>query len=770
MTKPSLSQSVPKTRPGIPTQTLSLLAIMAASALLGPLSETRADGPSDQVNVFVGTGGHGHTYPGATTPFGLVQLSPDTPTKGWDGCAGYHYSDSKILGFSHTHLSGTGIPDLGDLLVMPTEGALQSGDNYQPLTAERMGSEFSHTNEIANPGYYRVWLDKYKVVAELTATPHAGMHRYTFSEAGDGHLILDLVRGIGCQPLDASLQIEGDNLITGYRSTTGWAKKRSIYFAIECSRPIKSYGFELNGKPLPDGSTNAVGKNIRAHLDFNVTPSTQIYLRVGLSPTSIEEARKNLRAEMPSWEFDAYQAAAKKLWNDQLSHLQVESIDPALRQTFYTAMYHTMCAPTLFNDVDGSYRGPDGENHTNANFQYYSTFSLWDTFRAEHPLLTLTAPERINDFIQTMTAFYQESPDHALPMWPLASFETWCMIGYHSVPVIWDAYEKGFRGFDAQLAYKAMRETAMASRYHQDDYQKYGYIPQARRTSSVARTLEFAYDDWCIAQMATALGKTEDAELFTKRSQSYKNVFDPSVGFFRAKTADGQFVGAFDPKHVSYDDYIEADAWHYTFAVMQDVPGMIELYGGEKAFVKKLDQLFEEDSDFNPPLADATGLIGQYAHGNEPCHHVIYLYALAGAQYKTALRAHQTMLLHYNNSVEGICGNDDCGEISAWYVWSAMGLYPMNPANGVYVIGSPLMAKTTIQLDPKFARGKTFTIIADKVSNQNIYVQSAKLNGELLAHPWVTHEQITAGGTLELEMGISPNKVWNAPLPTRQRN
>ncbi len=745
-----------------PIGSLFFMATLGASLL--QLRGAPVTVPGDSVNLFIGTGGHGHTYPGATTPFGFVQLSPDTPMKGWDGCAGYHYSDSKILGFSHTHLSGTGIPDLGDLLVMPVQGSLQDSDNYQPLTAERLGSDFSHTNEIANPGYYRVWLDRYKVVAELTATPHAGMHRYTFSTAGEGHLILDLVRGIGCQPTNATLQLAGGNLITGYRATTGWAKKRSIYFAIESSRPFKSIGFELNGKPLPEGTTNAEGKNIRAHLDFNVTAATQIYLRVGLSPTSVEEAVKNLRAEMPSWDFEEYQAAAKKTWNEQLSRLQIESSDPGIRETFYTALYHTMCAPALFNDADGSYRGPDGQNHTNANFQYYSTFSLWDTFRAEHPLLTLTQPGRINDFVQSMLAFYQESPDRALPMWPLASCETRCMIAYHSVPVIWDAYAKGFRGYDAELAYKAMRETAMADRYHQDEYKKFGYIPQGRRKSSVARTLEFSYDDWCIAQMAKALGRTEDAELFTKRSQCYTNLFDPSVGFFRAKTADGKFEGTFDPKHVSFDDYIEADAWHYTFGAMHDVPGMIQLYGGNKAFVKKLDEMFNEDSDFNPPLADATGLIGQYAHGNEPCHHVTYLYALAGAQYKTALRAHQAMVLHYNNTVDGLCGNDDCGQISAWYVWSAMGLYPLNPANGIYVIGSPLMEKSTIQLDPKFFKGGTFTILAHNVSNQNIYIQSAKLNGQRLDHPWVTHEEITNGGTLEFEMGISPNKTWAAAV------
>jgi predicted alpha-1,2-mannosidase len=758
----------PENRPGqrlaLKQGKLRFARLVFACAALGASPWRLAAAPSspvDEVNVFIGTGAHGHTYPGATTPFGMVQLSPDTPMKGWDGCSGYHYSDSKILGFSHTHLSGTGIGDLGDVSIMPVTDPLQEDGNYRALAAERLASEFSHENEIASPGYYRVWLDKYKVGAELTATTHAGMHRYTFSTAGTGQLVIDLVRGINNSVTDATLTIDG-NWITGHRSTTGWAKKRTIYFAMEVSHPFEGFGVEVNGKPLEAGVSNAAGKQIRAHLKFPISPAKQVYVRVGISPTSVEQARKNVLAEMPSWDFEAVHAAAISAWSNQLSRIEIASANPATRQTFYTALYHTMMAPTLFNNVDGSYRGADGQVHTNGGFQNYTTFSLWDTFRAEHPLLTITQPERVNDFIQSFLAFYKESPDHALPVWPLHGFETWCMIGYHSVPVILDAYAKGFRGFDAGLALKAMVDSATNSRHHQGEYQKLGYVASetGRRKHAAARTLEYAYDDWCIAEMAKALGKPAEAEQFTRRAKNHTNVFDPKAGFFRGKTASGTWREPYDPKAVNFEDYVEANAWQYTFAAMHDTAGMIELYGGKEAFIRKLDELFDQDSDIHRHLVDVTGLVGHYAHGNEPCHHVAYLYALAGAQHKTARRVRQILAMHYDHTTHGICGNDDCGQMSAWYVWSAIGLYPVNPANGVYVIGSPLVDKATIRLDPKYYKGGTFTIVARNVSSQNIYVQSATLNGRPLNPAWITHEQLANGGTLELEMGILPNLNW----------
>jgi predicted alpha-1,2-mannosidase len=728
--------------------------------------------PVEDALPLIGTGDHGHTCPGATVPFGLVQLSPDTRTVGWDACSGYHYSDSSILGFSHTHLSGTGCADFGDLLVLPVTGELNEAGNYKPLDPERFKSSFSHENEIAQPGYYQVMLDKYNTRVELTATPHAGMHRYTFPVSKKCHLLLDLVHGLNNQPVESLLKIVSNTTISGYRRSNGWAKDRTIFFVIECSQPFDSFGLELNEKALPANHTEALGKNVRGHLDYQNVAGQQIVVRVGLSPTSVDEARQNLQAEIPGWDFDTVRKAAQAVWNENLSRIRIESPNPNIRQTFYSALYHTMTAPTLYNDVDGSYRGPDKAIHSGAGFQYYSTFSLWDTFRAEHPLMTLVQPGRVNDFIQTMLAFYQESTDHLLPMWPLASYETLCMIGYHSAPIIWDAYAKGFRGFDASLAFQAMRDTAMSGRNRQDEYQKFGYVPWVKgRQAATSMTLEFAYDDWCIAQMAEALGKTNDAELFKKRSLNYKNVWDSKTSFFRSKNPDGTFHEPFDPKEcanwtdsVGSDSYTEADAWQYMFAVMHDVPGMIKLYGGKQPFINRLDQLFNEDSDMSNWTHDVSGLIGQYAHGNEPCHHVAYLYALAGAQYKTAQRVREIQLTQYDNTPEGICGNDDCGQISAWYVWSAIGLYPLNPGSGVYVIGSPLVEKATIQLDPKFYNGGTFTIIAHNVSKQNCYIQSARLNGKPFNRPWISHDEIVNGGTLELDMDILPNKTWGSNI------
>ncbi|MDE3067569.1 MAG: GH92 family glycosyl hydrolase [Verrucomicrobiota bacterium] len=753
-----------------------MLAVLLAPCLL-TVSAGAAPEPVDEALPMVGTGGHGHTYPGATVPFGFVQLSPDTRMEGWDACSGYHYSDTNILGFSHTHLSGTGGIDLGELLIMPVTGPLEASDGYEPLDAERFKSGFSHANEVAQPGYYRVRLDRYNVRAELTATAHCGMHRYTFPASDQSHLLIDLVHGLGNRPTGALLKVESNTEISGYRSNNGWAKGKTLYFVIETSEPFQSFGLELNGKPLPEGRPEAKGEEVRAHLDFQTTAGEQIVLRVGLSPSSIEEAKKNLQTEIPGWNFDAVRQATRREWNDNLLRLQIECANPNVRQTFYSALYHTMVAPTLYNNADGSYRGADRKNHPSAGFQDYSTFSMWDIFRAEAPLLTLTEPERINDFVQSMLVFYQQSPTHALPVWPLANYETWCMICNHSIPIIYDAYEKGFRGFDAELAFQAMTNSALGhfnANKRQDEYNKFGYVPWVKgKGASVSSTLELAYDDWCIAQMAKALGKTNDYETFSKRAENYKNVLDPKTKFFRAKNPDGTFHEPFNPIEVAKGgdtadgSYTEADAWQYTFAVLQDVPGMIRLYGGDQAFIRRLDQFFDMDSYMTHWRIDVTGLIGQYAHGNEPDEQCAYLYALAGAQYKTAWRAREIMLTQYNNTPDGLCGNDDCGQISAWYVWSAMGLYPVNPAGGIYVIGSPLVQKAVMHLDPKYYPGGTFTVLVHSQPTgyapdprMSVYVQSARLDGQPLNRPWITQQVIAKGGTLELEMGLLPDKSW----------
>jgi predicted alpha-1,2-mannosidase len=549
-----------------------------------------------------------------------------------------------------------------------------------------------------------------------------------------------------------------------------------LYFAAECSRPFKHCGFEADGKPLADHETGARGKNLRAHLDFETSQGEQIVVRIGLSPTSVAEARKNLAAEISSWDFDAIRDAARNAWNENLSRIRIESRDPEVRRVFYTALYHAMVSPTLYNDADGTYKGADNQDHT-GKFQNYSTFSCWDTFRAQAPLLTLAEPERINDFVQSMLAFYQQSPDHGLPIWPLANYETHTMIGVHSIPMIYDAYEKGFRGFDAQLALQAMRESAMGHQKRQDEYNKLGWIPWVQgKPSSTSQTLELSFDDWCIGQMAKALGDTNNYELFSARAQNYKNVWDSTTHFFRAKNADGAYNPDFNPKEVaSHADvadgyFTEANAWQYMFAVQQDVPGMIQLYGGNEAFIHKLDDLFNQDSDMVNWRVDVSGLIGQYAHGNEPCHQIAYLYALAGAPWKTQQRVREIQLTQYNNTPDGICGNDDCGQVSAWYVWSALGLYPVNPADGVYVIGCPLVEKAVIRLDSKYYPGGTFTIVAHNASRQNCYVQSARLNGQPLPHPWITHAEIAAGGTLELEMNLLPNKTLWTGVPVMSSN
>jgi predicted alpha-1,2-mannosidase len=746
---------------------IGCLAAVIISFFAFLLNARALPAPVTEALPMVGTGGHGHTYPGATVPFGFVQLSPDTRTQGWDACSGYQYSDSTIEGFSHTHLSGTGGAGLGDILVLPLTGKLNESNRYQPLDPERFKSKFSHDQELAEPGYYRVMLDSYGVLAELTATAHAAMHRYTFPASSQSHILIDLIHGIGNHPTDAELKIESTNLITGWRRVDGWAKARMLYFVVELSRTFDGFGFEVNGKPLGEDNKDARGKNIRGRLDFKTSQGEQIVLRIGLSPTSVEEARKNLTAEIASRDFDAVRNSARDAWNENLSRIQIESPDSDIRRIFYSALYHAMVAPTLFNNADATYRGVDNQDHS-AGFQNYSTFSCWDIFRAEAPLLTLAEPERIDDFVQSMLAFYQQSPEHALPIWPLANYETHCMIGIHSVPIIYGAYESGFRGFDAQLALRAMRDSAMGHQKRQDEYNQLGWIPWAKdKFAATSQTLELSYDDWCIAQMARALGDTNDYELFSRRAQNYKSVWDPTTQFFRSKNADETYNPEFDPKEVaSHADvadgyYTEANAWQYMFAAQQDIPGMIQLYGGKQAFIKKLDELFNQDSDMVHWRVDVSGLIGQYAHGNEPCHQVAYLYALAGAPWKTQQRVREIQLTQYNSTPQGICGNDDCGQISAWYVWSALGLYPVNPADGIYVIGSPLVEKATIRLDPKFYPGGTFTIVASHVSRQNCYVQSARLNGQPLNRPWITHAEIARGGTLELEMGILPNKtLW----------
>lgn len=738
---------------------LSVAVAVCASAWL--TCAAHAAGPADYVNPLVGTDEHGHTYPGAQVPFGMVQLSPDTPKPGWDGCSGYHYSDNVIRGFSHTHLSGTGATNLGDVLVMPVVGNVNL-NNYG------YASPFSHSEEKASPGYYKVFLQKPKVTAELTATARAGFHKYTFPASENAHIVVDLNHGIGNDPVTASLKVENSTTISGVRTSNGWGGRRDAYFVMQFSKPFDSFEIEQDGTTAPAGSTEGKARSLKSFANFKTKDGEAILVKVGISGTSIEGARKNLNAEIRGWDFETVRAAANKIWNDALDDVTIESKDPHIRNTFYTNLYQSYLAPVLFNDVDGTYRGVDKQNHTGAGFQNYTTFSLWDTFRAEHPLLTILQPGRVPDMVSSMLAHYGQSKDHAMPVWPLWGNETWCMIGYHSAPVVVDAYQKGLRGYDAEAVYQALKATANSNLFALGDLPKYGYVVTGSgQKQSVSRTLEYAYDDWCVAQLAKALGHTEDAEFFLKRSAAYRQVFDTNTGFMRGRKADGTWRRPFNPAQLVWADYTEANAWQYNWTVMQDTPGLINITGGDTAFIAKMDQMFNEKSAVLADIPDITGLIGQYAHGNEPVHHVAYLYNYAGAPYKTQERVREIMTTFYNDSPSGQTGNNDCGQMSAWYVFSALGFYPVNPVGGVYVIGSPIVDRATIQLDKGHYKGKKFTVIAENNGPRNLYIQSARLNGKPLTKTWFTHDELAAGGELRLVMGPKPNPSWGQSPASR---
>jgi predicted alpha-1,2-mannosidase len=766
-------------------QVVVILAAVCLTSIVSDCCLASEPTPLQSVRPMIGTSAHGHVFPGATVPFGMVQLSPDTRIETWDGCSGYHYSDKTILGFSHTHLSGTGCPDLGDIRVIPLSGDLQAVKKKAHLA-----QPFSHADETAKPGYYEVLLGDSKIKVELTATAHAGFHRYTFPADRPACLVFDLDRGIGSQTEESVATVESDTVIVGYRHSHGWAADKTYYFVAEFSQPFDTIEARIDGKTnfvklnpanvqrdinTKDKAANdheVKGKGLWVGANFKKADKP-ILVKVGISAVSVEAARKNLMAEIPTWDFAATIAAAEKSWNDVLDKITIQTADPAVRETFYSALYHMAMAPTLFNDVDGSYRGLDHKVHSAANFQNYCTFSLWDTFRAEHPLLTIIQPQRVSDFINTMLAHYREFNQHALPVWSLAGNETWCMIGNHAIPVIVDAYAKGFRGFDAEAIYAAMRDAVMQDRAFMGEYSKYGYVltlaNKKDQKQSVSRTLEYAYDDSCMAKMAAMLGKKDDAVMFAKRAENWRNVFDPSTGFARGKTAEGKWCDPFNPCELIWADYTEATGWEYTWFVPQNIPGLVKAMNGDEKFVTKLDGLFTASSEVLAACPDITGLIGQYAHGNEPCHHVAYLYSYAGAPWKTQECIRKVMADLYNNTVEGLCGNDDCGQMSAWYVLSALGLYPVNPASGVYVIGSPVVDRATIHLDAKYHQGETFTIIAENNSPKNVYIQSATLNGKPLTRTWLKHAEIVGGGELTLKMGPEPNKTWGKLPEDRPR-
>lgn len=734
----------------------------------------------DFVNPMVGTDYHGHTFPGAALPGGLVQLSPDTGTEGWDWCSGYHYSDSSLLGFSHLHRSGMGAGDWGDVLLIPTTGELKVTPGSKENPDEGYRSRFSHEEETASPGYYSVNLKDYGVKAELTVSERAGFHRYTFPKTDAAHIILDAGHGIReNNRMGSEVEIVSDTEIVGHRKSHGFVKNKNVYFCAKFSKPFKSSGTWTDDVPK-ENLKEASGKYIGAFVNYETSENETIEVKVGISYTNIEQARLNLDTEMPGWNFDEIKEKAEESWNNALRKIEIEvpeangeAYNHEKKVTFYSALYHALLFPATFSDVDGKYVGLDGQIHTATDFTYLSDFSLWDTFRAEMPLLTLIEPRRNVDAIRTMLAQYEQGGWLPTPQ-QFGNSYTNDMIGDHPVAVIVDAYHKGISDFDVEKAYEAVKKNAMETppadhpsrgRVGLDDYLKYGYIPYDKLRESVSRTLEYAYNDWCVAQLAKALGKNADYELFMKRAVNYKNVIDETIGLARPKDSNGKWLTPFNPTFVGQGDerhYTEANAWQYTWFVPHDVQGLIDLVGGRQNFLNKLDTLFTMSSEVQETASDITGLIGQYAHGNEPSHHVLYLYNYAGAPWKTQELARKVMDELYHDGTDGLCGNEDMGQMSAWYVLSSIGFYPVCPGQNVYVIGSPQFSKVTLHLDRSYYNADHFVVEALNNSKENKYIQSAVLNGNSLDKPWFDHEQIKNGSTLVFQMGPEPNKNWGS--------
>lgn len=717
------------------------------------------------INPMIGTSGHGHTFPGATRPFGMVQLSPDTGVEDWDWCSGYHYSDSSIIGFSHMHLSGTGRPELLDILLMPTTGDItfSPGTKADPDAGYR--SRFSHDNETAKAGYYAVRLDDYDIEVELTAGKRAGLHRYTAENVEAINLIIDLEHSQVTDFIsDGFLKVVNDSLIVGSHKSRGWGLgdelywvEHEVFFAARLSQPIQ--GTVLWADDNAQAGLMVVdGKYVKGAFTIPLQVDKELLVKVGVSGVDVDGALKNLDAEIPHWDFDSVRAEAVAEWEKMMQKIKITSSDKALKETFYTAMYHACIAPFTYTDVDNRYRGFDNKSHTADGFTNLSGLSLWDTFRAGNPLFTILAPEMVENIIHSALAQYDQYG--LLPVWPLCNSETNCMIGYHAVPVIVDAYFKGIRDFDVEKAYEAMKKSAMQDDFGVKFLKKYNYIPADKENKSVSKTLEYAFDDWCIAQMAKELGKRDDYQYFMRRSQAYKNVFEPNSGFMRGRKANGEFVEPFDPTFASYgkSDFIEGNSWQYMWFVPHDVYGLIELLGGKKPFISKLDQLFssETSSSEGKPI-DITGLIGEYAHGNEPSHHTAYLYLYADQPWKSQERLDEIMKTLYTNQPDGLCGNEDMGQMSAWYIYSALGFYPVNPADGRYVFGTPRFENAEIVMPG----GHTFIVKASGLSSENIYIQSVKLNEEEYDKGYIEHNTMLNGGTLEFVMGSEPGKIFD---------
>ena len=766
-----------------------LLGLVLLSSCHSGNSENQALLPSKAdytqfVNPFVGTSKMGHTFPGATVPFGMVQLSPQTNFEvmfkddgsynraTYEYCAGYQHRDSTIIGFAHTNLSGTGHSDLGDFLLMPTIGNLVL-DPFNPQTGEKgFCSTFSHKREAASPGYYQVVLDDYQITAELTASERVGFHKYTFPKSNDGHIILDMVYNIyhhDNKNVWTFIRVENDSMVTGYRQTKGWARTRKVFFAMHFSKSFKSYGHKKYNQETYDGFyrrfdqlenfPEMAGQDIRAYFNFDTQQGEVINIKFALSSVSTAGALNNLATEIPHWNFEQTKMEARDKWNAELSKIEVKTITEEDKHTFYSALYHTMLSPILYEDVDGRYRGLDQNIHRSEGFTNYTVFSLWDTYRALHPLFNIIQPERNNDMIKSMLAHHDESVHNMLPIWSHYANENWCMIGYHATSVIADAMAKSVGDFDHNRALQASVNTANVTYFDGlGDYIKYHYVPDDKSHSSVSKTLELAYNDWCISQMAKRVGDATIEAQFLERSEYYNNVYDPQTGYMRPKLSDGTFRVQFDPLDTHGQGFIEGNAWNYGLYVPHQLDKMVSMMGGQKRLSQHLDSLFtmELDDRFIEKHEYITrdGIIGNYVHGNEPGHHIPYLYNWTGKPYRTQERVRMIMEEMYGPTADGLCGNDDAGQMSAWYIFSSLGFYPVTPGTSDYALGSPLVEEAIIHLQ----NGKTLKVTAKNQSKNNIYVAAIFVNGEVLEGTLLSHDTIINGGEIVFEMSDTPDK------------
>lgn len=706
------------------------------------------------VNPRIGTGGHGHVFYGANVPYGFIQLGPTSIPQSWDWVSGYHVSDSTVIGFPHTHLSGTGIGDLHDINVMPVVGEVTYSRGDASSYETGLWSYSDRSKEVVTPGYYRTHLSRYNVDVELTATKRVGFHKYTFLGNESPAIVFDMVNG-GCwdKTTEAVIRVVNDSTVSGYRYSKGWADDQRVFFRAEFSRKFDNVEFIVNDS-VKEGNM-AKGAQLFARVNFAAGNQEPVYMKVALSPTSEEGAQLNMQTELSGWDFEKTIADAKAAWNKELNKVKVYTTDEASKKIFYTSLYHTLFAPSEFCDVNGDYYGADKQMHKGEGFVNYTTFSLWDTYRAAQPLMTILHPEKMSDIINTMLHIHQQQGK--LPVWHLMGCETNCMVGNPGVPVVADAILKDIKGFDTELAFKALKESSMLPERGMEHRIEYGFIPADKMTEAIAYDMEYAIADWAVAQAAQKLGKQEDYEYFLKRSKSYKNYFDASTGFMRGKMLDGSWRTPFSPYASSHreDDYCEGNAWQYTWLVPHDVEGLVECFGSKEAFVNKLDSLFLANGDMGEASSpDISGLIGQYAHGNEPSHHTVYLYTLVGQPWKTANRIKEILHTMYTDQPDGLSGNEDVGQMSAWYILSSFGFYQVEPAGGKFVFGYPNFDKVEIAVPA----GK-FVIERENKGQQNNYIQGIVLNGTEYKKPWIEYADIMKGGELKFLMGDEP-VVW----------